>query len=153
MLSFSMYSSPRFSTPHHENFPLMEAMLQFIFWNTVHELRRFSLHCFYKLKLGSFECRFHFEEHGARSVKYVGCSITGTLCFARNIFTERAMCAGAVSWWKIHDPFFTLSVTSSHLFTKGLENLFIVDLVYCLTFRHPIGSLQCWRKQSSWPWI
>ena len=41
-------------TPLHANFPLLEAMLQVIFWWLVHEFRRFCLHCIYGLKPGSF---------------------------------------------------------------------------------------------------
>ena len=41
-------------TPLHANFPLLEATLQVVFWELVHEFRRFCLHCIYGLKPGSF---------------------------------------------------------------------------------------------------
>ena len=41
-------------TPLHANLPLLEAMLQVIFWQLIHELRRFCLHCIYGLEPGSF---------------------------------------------------------------------------------------------------
>ena len=47
--------------------------------------------------------------HGARSGKYGGCSITGMLFFAKYLFTDSALCAGALSWWRIHEAFFHMS--------------------------------------------
>ena len=47
---------------------------------------------------------------GARSGEYGGCSNTVILCFVKNVLTDRALCAGTLSWWRSHEPFFHISV-------------------------------------------
>ena len=49
------------------------------------------------------------KSHGARSGEYGGCSMTGMLFFAKYLFADSALCAGALSWWRIHEAFFHMS--------------------------------------------
>jgi len=60
--------------------------------------------------------------HGARSGEYGGCSNMVILCFIKNVLTDRALCASALSWWRTHEPFFHISsvllLTHSRQFVK-----------------------------------
>jgi len=38
------------------------------------------------------------KSHGARSGEYGVCSNKVILCFVKNVLTDRALCAGALSW-------------------------------------------------------
>ena len=100
VIPFNVVPSP-VPTPLHVNFPLLEAVLQVILCYAVQELHRFCFHCIHGLEPGSFERRLDFREekksHGARSGEYGGCSITGMLFYARYLFTDSALCAGALS--------------------------------------------------------
>ena len=79
------------------------------------------------------------KSHGARSGEYGGCSNTVILCFVKNVLTVRALCAGALSWWRTHELFFHIScLLLLTRFTKVCQNLLVVNLVNSLTFRHPI---------------
>jgi len=49
------------------------------------------------------------------------------------------LCAGALSWWRTHEPFFHISgLLLLRLSWRFVKNLLVVDLVKSLTFRHPI---------------
>jgi len=100
VIPFNVVPSP-IPTPLHANLSLLGAVLQVILCYAVQELRRFCFHCIHGLKPGSFERRLDFREeensHGARSGEYGGCSITGMLFFAKYLFKDSALCAGALS--------------------------------------------------------
>jgi hypothetical protein len=55
------------------------------------------------------------KSHGAGSGEYGACSNTVTLCFVKNVLTDRqtdrqtALCAGALSCWRTHQPSFHMS--------------------------------------------
>ena len=96
------------------------------------------------------------KSHGARSGEYGGFSITGMLFFSKYLFTDSALCAGALSWWRIHKAFFHVWSPSSHTFTEGRQNIFIINLIDSLTFRHSINvdyPPGYRKKQSSLLWI
>jgi len=38
------------------------------------------------------------KSHGARPGEYVGCCSTVISCLVKNVLTDRALCAGALSW-------------------------------------------------------
>jgi len=46
------------------------------------------------------------KPNGARSGGYGECSNTVILFFIKNVLTDRALCAGTLSWWRTHEPFF-----------------------------------------------
>jgi len=84
---------------------------------------------------------------GLKKKSHMGLGQVGTvdvptlpiLCFIKNVLTDRALCAGALSWWRTHEPFFLISgllllLTCSQRFVK---NLLVANLVNILNFRHP----------------
>jgi hypothetical protein len=62
----------------------------------------------------------------------------------RQKLLDSALCAGELSWWRIHEPLFHMSF-SSQPFTKGCQNLLIVNLVKGLTFKQ-------WLLPHCWPY-
>jgi hypothetical protein len=55
------------------------------------------------------------KTHVARTGEYGGCFNTVILCFVKNLLTDRVLCAGAYSWWRIHELFIHISVLSSQI--------------------------------------
>ena len=97
----------------HGNLPLLKAMLQGIFWQPIHELRHFCLTASTGSNLVPFNtdliCGNKQMLYVSRSGEYGRCSNMVTLCFVKNVLTDRALCAGVLSWWRTHEAFFHIS--------------------------------------------
>ena len=65
------------------------------------------------------------KSHGAGSGEYGGCSVTGMLFFAKYLFTDSALCAGALSWWRIHEAFFNMSGLLRHTRSRRVVKTFL----------------------------
>ena len=99
------------------------------------------------------------KSHGARSGEYCGCSITGMLFFAKYLFIDSALCAGALSWWRIHEASFRhpinvdnppdIEKNNHHFFEFGLAHARLGDwgLFQCMDFLLVSGSY--WKIQVS----
>ena len=123
VVTLSLLPSP-IPTPLHVNLPLLEAMLQVIFWLFVSSFA-FAFTASTDSNLVPFNTHLIFgnkkKSHGARSGEYGGCSNMEILCFIKNILTDRALFASTQSWWRTHEPFFQISgllLTRSRRFVK-----------------------------------
>jgi hypothetical protein len=77
-------------TPLHANLPLLEAMLQQC-------SAAFAFTASTDSNLVPFNADLIFGNK-KKSGEYGGCSITVMLFFVKNVLTDRALCAGALSW-------------------------------------------------------